>query len=419
MSDRAQPEASSRGRGLTGRTRGVWAIALLTFLLLSSAEQARADRIPAFARKYKVSCSLCHNPVPTLNEFGETFAGNGFRFSATEPPRDTLDVGDQLLELATNLPLAIRFDAYGQVFTNGESGTDLETPYNLKILSGNTISRKLSYYFYFFLFERGEVGGIEDAFIYVNDVGGAPVDLTIGQFQVSDPIFKRELRLEFEDYAIYRARIGEQPADLTYDRGISVIWDVSDFTLTGTVVNGNGRGEAEPNRRLDDDLAKNFFLHVSRPLTQSLRLGAMGYHGEQKGQIGAGPEIENELWMLGLDGTLSLGQLEINGQYIHREDDNPTFSVVDETVQTDGGFVEGIYRFADGRWTALALYNLIYSDRPLLDVRLGGPADVRRWQTVSAGVGYLWQRNFRLLAEVGWDIEQESTRWTLGLVTAF
>lgn len=419
MNDRAQRKPESGERTFSGRARTVSAITTLILLFGASASEARADRIPAFARKYKVSCSLCHNPAPALTEFGETFAGNGFRFSAEEPARDTLDVGDQLLELATNLPLAIRFDAYAQLFTNGESGADLETPYNLKVLSGNTISRKLSYYFYFFLFERGEVGGIEDAFVYVNDIGGQPLDLAIGQFQVSDPMFKRELRLEFEDYAIYRARIGEQPADLTYDRGISAIWDIADFTLTGTVVNGNGRGEAEPNRRLDDDLVKNFFLHVSRPLTRNLRLGALGYHGEQSGRIGAGPEVENELWMLGLDGTLSLGSWEINGQYIHREDDNPTFSPSEESVQTDGGFLEAVYRFADGRWYALALYNLIYSDRPLLDVRLGGPADVRRWQTVSAGVGYLWLRNFRLLGEVGWDVEQETTRWTLGLVTAF
>ncbi len=317
------------------------------------------------------------------------------------------------------MPLAIRFDAYLQGFTNGDAGTDFETPYNVKILSGNTISKTFSYYFYFFFFERGEVGGIEDAFIYVNDIGGAPLDLAIGQFQVSDPMFKRELRLEFEDYAIYRARLGEQPADLTYDRGISAIWDIADFTITGTAINGNGRGEAEPNRRLDDDLVKNFFLHASRPITENLRLGGMGYYGEQSGRIGAGPEVENELWMLGLDWTVSLGALEINGQYIHREDNNPTFSLFEDALQTDGGFLEGIYRFPDGRWYALALYNYIYSDRPLLDVRLGGPSDVNRWHTISGGVGYVWQRNLRLLAEVGWDIEQETSRWTLGLVTSF
>jgi hypothetical protein len=75
--------------------------------------------------------------------------------------------------------------------------------------------------------------------------------------------------------------------------------------------------------------------------------------------------------------------------------------------------------FADGRWYATALYNVIYSDEPLLDVRLGGPRNIKRWQTISAGGGYVLHRNFRLMGELGWDTEQEATRWTLGLVTAF
>ncbi|MCL7965905.1 MAG: hypothetical protein M8857_02250, partial [marine benthic group bacterium] len=55
--------------------------------------------IPAFARKYGVSCNLCHMPFPKLTEFGETFAGNGFQFAVDEPPRDTIDTGDPLLQL--------------------------------------------------------------------------------------------------------------------------------------------------------------------------------------------------------------------------------------------------------------------------------------------------------------------------------
>jgi hypothetical protein len=368
----------------------IGSFALGTLLFFASA--AEADAIPAFARKYRVSCQLCHNPIPRLTEFGETFAGNGFRFSAAEPARDTIDTGDRLLELARDLPLAIRFDAFAQGFTNGESGTDLETPYNLKVLSGGPISGKLSYYFYFFLFERGEVGGVEDAFVYVNDIGGLPID-------------------------VYRVRIGDQPADLTYDRGISAVAELGEFTITGTLLNGNGKGEARENRRFDDDLIKNLFAHVSRPITSSLRLGVMGYYGRQAEE--ADGDVENDLWMAGTDFTLSVGRLEVNGQYIHREDDAPTFTADEPEAKTDGGFAEAIYMFADGRWYATALYNVIYTDRPLLDVHLGGPANIKRWQTISAGGGYVLRRNFRLMGEFGWDLEQETTRWTLGLVTAF
>ncbi|MGH9894045.1 MAG: hypothetical protein ACREA0_19115 [bacterium] len=48
-----------------------------------------ANAIPASARRYRVSCSLCHNPVPVLTLFGETFAATGFRMSPKEQPTDT------------------------------------------------------------------------------------------------------------------------------------------------------------------------------------------------------------------------------------------------------------------------------------------------------------------------------------------
>ncbi len=388
-------------------------------LPLLAVMSAEATAIPAFARKYRVSCQLCHNPVPTLNEFGSTFAGNGFRFAAEEPPRDTIDTGDPLLELAKDLPLALRFDLYGVAVTDGQSGADFQTPYNVKILTGGTISRKLSYYLYFFLFERGEVGGIEDAYIYWNDIGDAPIDLVLGQFQVSDPMFKRELRLEYDDYAVYRARIGDVPADLTYDRGVMGIFTPGTFTISGTVVNGNGKGEAEPNRLLDDDLLKNWFTHVTSPIGSNLRLGVMGYYGRQDGEAPGGPQLTNDLWMLGADATLTLNRFEINAQYIHREDDNPTFTTDEPSVTTDGGFAEVIYRFRNGRWYALGLWNYIECSEPLLDVSLGGPADVNRYHTLSGGAGYVLRRNFRLLGELGWNFEQDEARAILGFVTAF
>lgn len=393
-------------------------LGLAALLLLGSVPDLHA--IPAFARKYRVSCQLCHKPIPTLTEFGETFAGNGFRFSADELARDTVDTGDNLLELAQMFPLAMRFDGYGQVFINGEEGPDFEAPYNLKILSGGTISSALSYYFYFLLFERGEIGGIEDAYIYWNGIADYPLDLLVGQFQVSDPMFKRELRLEFEDYAIYRARIGAQPADLTYDRGISLILTPGEFTFTASAINGNGRGEALENHQFDDDLSPNVFAHVTRPLSPRFRLGLMGYYGQQTGQATGVPvEVENEVWMLGADASIVTGAVELNLQYVHREDDEPNFTPGDPMTQTDGGFAEAVYRFPGDRWYAVGLYNYVYSDRPLLDVRLGGPEGLKRWQTISIGFGYVLRRNFRLMTELGWDIEQESSRSTIGLVTAY
>lgn len=394
-------------------------VALFSLSTTVVATAANGSEIPAFARRYRASCQLCHTAVPKLSAFGEAFAGNGFRMAANEPPRDTIDTGDRLLQLSRDLPLAIRMDAYVNAYLNGETKADLQTPYGLKILSGGTISKQLSYYVYFFLFERGEIGGVEDAFVTLNDLGGQPVDISVGQFQVSDPMFKRELRLEFQDYAIYRTRVGLQPTDLTYDRGIMTVADLAGFTITAEVLNGNGRGEAEPNRQFDNDPIKNVFGHVSRDIGSNLRVGGLAYYGQQRSAVGTGPFVENTVWMVGGDATITAGPAELNVQYLHREDDTPTFTVGEATATTNGGFAELIVHPAASRWYGVALYNLIDANRPLLDVRLGGPSNVSRYQAVTAGVGYLLRRNFRVLAEGTWDVELEEARWTLGLTTAF
>ena len=373
-----------------------------------------ANAIPAFARRYGVSCATCHNPIPKLNAFGEQFAGNGFRFALGEPPRDTINTGDPLLTLMRELPLAVRLDLYAQTYANGKAVTDFQTPYGLKLMSGAPIADKVSYYFYTFISERGEVGGIEDALVQVDDIGGQPVDLIVGQFQVSDPLFKRELRLEFEDYAVYRARVGEAPTDLTYDRGLMVAADVAGFEVVGQLLNGNGIGPADEERRFDNNAAKNLSARISRDLAEGVRVGAYGYTG-----LSGLDGVDNRTRYLGFDATLSSGSFELNGQYLRRTDSHATFTPGEATTTTEGGFAELLYIPPGSRWYGFGLYNLVTADRPLLNARLGGPEAVDRNETISAGIGYLARRNLRWQFETGWDTEQELLRLTLGLVTAF
>jgi hypothetical protein len=396
------------------------AIRFATFAVLVAASvPADAAAIPAFARKYGVSCQLCHAPAPKLTPFGELFAGNGFRFAAAEPPRDTVDTGDPLLELARDLPLAFRVDAYIRAYTEG-TGSDFQTPYGLKILSGGPLGPKLSYYLYFFLFERGEIGGVEDAFLYVNDIGNVPFDVAVGQFQVSDPMFKRELRLSIDDYVVYRTRVGEQTTDLTYDRGLMAIVDAAGFTLTAEAINGNGRGPADETRRMDNNGFKNLFAHLTRDLSATVRLGALGYYGRADGPNPAGTDtLTNTTWMIGGDATIGLGPVEINAQYVHREDDAPTFTTGEPIATLDGGFAEVIVQFPGSRWYGVGLWNGMKANFPLLDPRTGGGALVDRYHSLSGGLGYLVRRNVRTFGEVTWDIEGKGAAFGLGLTAAF
>src|SRR5271169_1209985 len=60
---------------------GAGAVLAVTGMLVWMAATApRASAIPAFSRKYQTSCSTCHSDYPELNDFGEAFKKNGFKF---------------------------------------------------------------------------------------------------------------------------------------------------------------------------------------------------------------------------------------------------------------------------------------------------------------------------------------------------
>lgn len=391
----------------------------LVALIALAAPPREAAAIPAFARTYGVTCSLCHAPAPRLTEFGEAFAGNGFRMAVEEEPVDTADTGDELLQLMESLPLAVRLDAYVQARTGSQGpDTDLKTPWAIKLLSGGRVAEKVSYYLYFFMSERGEVAGLEDAYVQFSDLGGSGVNLLVGQFQVSDPLFKRELRLEYEDYQAYRVRVGEARADLTYDRGIMAAyspWDGADASVQ--LVNGRGLDEAGDQRTYDSDDGKAVAGRLSQDLG-SLRLGGFGYFG-----VESAGGVDNRIRMFGPDLTIPLGgALELSVQYLRRQDERPFFSELAPTdTDVDMGFAELVWspQGPTGRWFLTGLYNHIEADAPLFTIRQGEAGPLERYRAAALGANHLMARNLRLTGEVQYDLDLEDFRFVAGFMSAF
>ncbi|HSL69435.1 MAG TPA: hypothetical protein VK864_04295 [Longimicrobiales bacterium] len=390
--------------------------ALVGFAMVLSAAEAGA--IPAFARKYRISCNLCHSPIPALTAFGETFAGNGFEVSPGEPPRDTINTGDPLLRLQQAIPFGVRIDAYVQGVsktTGGAVQSDLQTPYSIKLLSGGQIADKVSYYFYFFLSERGEVAGLEDAYIQFTDILGSGVSVIAGQFQVSDPLFKRELRLPFEDYQLYRMRVGDVRADLTYDRGAMLLyspWEGGDLSVQ--ILNGRGLEPAGENRQYDSDNWKTFAARFSQDFS-ILRLGGFGYFGRE----GREGEFDN-IAVYGPDLTLSLGRVQLNAQYLRRTDSDPYFLNGDDT-SVDSFLAEAVWAVngPQGKLFISGLANVLRSDEPIFSVRQGEADALDRYESGALGATYLLRRNLRLTGETQYDFQLDRVRFTAGFVTAF
>ncbi len=388
-------------------------IGIFVFLSVTPPE---TDAIPAFARRYKLSCTTCHAPFPRLKDFGDEFAGNGFYIPEEEKERDYVSGGDPLLSLNKTFPIAIRMDAFAQYDSDKDIGTDLQAPWGVKLLSGGTIAKNIGYYFYFYLMERGDIAGLEDAYVHFNNIRGWELDIMVGQFQTSDPLMKREMRLTREDYRAYVARPGESRINITYDRGVMIPFTITKTStdLVGMVVNGNGLPDADSDRVYDENGFKNVAFHLNQAIVDVASLGGYVYYGREKSSdplVENAPEYQNEVTYLGVDGGVDFSQhAALRAQYLYRKDTNPFFVATPEDVETNGLIVELVLSpdIERARYHVTLLYNLVDSDDDFTD-----------YETGTASLSYLLARNARLMGEYSYNVTQSFNRVVLGFIGAF
>lgn len=128
---------------------------LLLAFVAWGARDAGARGIPAFARKYRTSCSTCHTAAPKLNVMGEAFRLNGYRF----PENDLLLRRDRPVplgedpwkdlwpraiwpgEVPGDVPLAFRVQSDVRIGrdTNGSEGWTYRFPQEVSLLAASTL----------------------------------------------------------------------------------------------------------------------------------------------------------------------------------------------------------------------------------------------------------------------------------------
>ncbi len=190
--------------------------------------------IPAFARKYHTACATCHNNWPELNDFGQAFKLNGFKFPKDdedflkEPP---LMLGAQAQKEAFPhsiypgelpiLPIAFRYSGYFTYNTAQPSAvtaavgyvpqTDLFQPNTFTILAASSLGPSLEFWIDDDISTGGSgaAGGLGDAYIKANDFIGHylhvprnDLNVRVGQFEIDLP-FTQARTINLSDYAIY------------------------------------------------------------------------------------------------------------------------------------------------------------------------------------------------------------------------
>lgn len=380
-----------------------------------------ASAMPAFARQYNVSCVLCHDAFPKLNAYGEEFAAQNFRMPHW---RETMaDLGDTRLALPKTLPLALRAQAFVQGRegedidpatgpTGNASSFDFQAPYLIKLLSSAPLSDHVTFYFYGIFAEKGGNGEtlIEDAWFSHDDLFGTGVGAQLGQFQVSDLMFPRELRLTFQDYYAYRA------AGITYDRGVILDRAAGPVDIALGAVNGSGiqqnfpidsPGFRRPDRLFDNDSGKTLFGRIGFDIGP-VGVGLFALTGEQRSASGfAGASTgarDTDKQILGLDLSGSLTPtVHWYAQGLWNMWDDFLDAAPGEDYEWFGGFAGVDYIYND-RWTFSALYN--YADAGDFE-NTGTIYEGIEINSLALGASYYLMRNLKAVLEVNADFLSE------------
>jgi hypothetical protein len=223
---------------MNGRVLNTSVAAILTSVIVvlwvMLASVPRTSAIPAFSRKYQTSCTTCHSNYPELNDFGEVFKKNGFKFPkddeafVKEPPvmlgakaqKEAFPSTVYPGEIPGFLPIAFRYEGNftlnrkqpaGVIAQNGFTArTDLFAPNTFTIISAGSFGQNFSFWIDDDISTggAGADGGLGDGYLKYNDLGRIfklpknALNVRFGQFELDLP-FTQARTIYLSDYDIY------------------------------------------------------------------------------------------------------------------------------------------------------------------------------------------------------------------------
>jgi hypothetical protein len=178
-----------------------------------------ADAFPAFARKYGVACTACHESWPKLNDFGRAFRDRGYRMgTGMDDPTD---------KPPAYWPIAIRTTpGYSYTSQNNVETDDglltigtgsFEHP-EMDILTGGTLGPKASFLAVIAGFGAEGTAQIESAWVRLDAIGGNPwFNFRLGKHELDQPRSSHRPLTFTQDYLIYVYRPLADESLLHYD----------------------------------------------------------------------------------------------------------------------------------------------------------------------------------------------------------
>jgi len=273
-------------------------IGLLSFsfaILLASIPSAHG--IPAFARKYGLPCSACHEAWPMLNNFGQTFKDNGYQLGNErdapiyqEPSYwpitfRTIPLWHRENNNRQALDLIPGNAASGLVESSvTTSGFDLG---GLNVITAGTLYKNISFFIQPFIGNSSI--NLAQAWARLDNVAGSHwLNLKMGRFELDEPISQERSLTLNNTGAAYYTYFFTPPGDNNFFAGIGFPQlgvelqghSENDYTRysVAVVTNSNGAGGLPANQAYD--VYANFNQSFEAPWLGSQQVGVYGYFGE-------------------------------------------------------------------------------------------------------------------------------------------
>ena len=215
-----------------------------------------ASAIPAFARKYNVACSTCHEAWPKLNDFGELFRDNGYQMlRGKDEPKE---------QPGTYWPIAFR-TTVGYQYAE-QQGVPVDQPpgstttktgtlgfAGLDILTAGTLGKQISFLVVYtpglgsasFGTEPAD-GDLESAFVGFHRLFGTPfLNVRVGKHAPDLPVDEHRIISLTQGYNIYHFH--PQGSAVTFEPGENQVGvefyghtELSALRYSISVLNENG-----------------------------------------------------------------------------------------------------------------------------------------------------------------------------------
>jgi hypothetical protein len=402
-----------------------------------------AHAIPAFARKYGLPCSACHEAWPMLNNFGQTFKDNGYQLGNG---RDS-----PIYQEPSYWPIMFRTQTFWHRESNNRQAVDL-VPGNpslgqvestvtssgfdlagVDMITAGTLYKNISFFVQPFIGNSSIA--LSQAWARLDNLGGSHwLNVKVGKFELDEPISQERMLTLSNTGGTYYNYFFTPPGDRNFFGGIGFDQlgvelqghSDNDYTRYSVAVVSNSNGQTGLPSNQAYDVYANFNQSFEVPKLGSQQVGVYGFVGQSPTffQTSGGNPIpgtgqgNRSFYRLGAYGHWYVDKFDFYTFFMHGYDNvflgsgvasnQPQNLPVGAAAPTwNGGFVEGHYN-PTPRWILTGRYELARMSRqanPSIPIDLGNldtwTIGYRWYPIMSPRAGLAWMQEYSHIINAG------------------